>query len=104
MAADRPVVSRTSRNAVRRLMSTLYVAAIEEYWQNEGFAPSETATPRRGGVRQQAFDAYEASVDWSDEEHARRAMRVFGSLLRRVDRERRKSGAGGLEPSAGGAS
>ncbi|WP_330301597.1 MULTISPECIES: hypothetical protein [unclassified Streptomyces] len=56
-------------------------------------------TPRQGSVRQQTFDAYEASVDWGDEEHARRAIRVFESLLRRLDRDSRKFGGDGLEPS-----
>ncbi|MFF8649835.1 protein kinase [Streptomyces griseoluteus] len=80
-------------------MSSLYVGAIEEYWENEGFPRSEAVTPRQGGTRQQTFDAYEASVDWGHEEHARRALRVFESLLRRLDRESRKFGSDGLEPS-----
>ncbi|MCX4650220.1 MULTISPECIES: serine/threonine protein kinase [unclassified Streptomyces] len=99
MAAARPLVSRATRNAVRRLMSTLYVAAIAEYWENENFARSETFTPREGGVRKQTYDAYEASVDWTDEGHARRALRVFESLLRRLDRDIRNFGADGLDPT-----
>ncbi|MFB7782190.1 protein kinase [Streptomyces vinaceus] len=99
MADDRPLVSRTTRNAVRRLMSNLFVGAIEEYWENEGFARNDSVTPRAGGVRQQTFDAYEASANWSDEAHVRRALRVFESLLRRLDRENRKLGADGLERS-----
>lgn len=79
-------------------MSSLYKGAIEEYWDNEGFTPSAIAQPRQGGVRQQAFDAYEASVDWLDEEQARRALRVFESLLRRLDRDSRKYGQDGLGP------
>ncbi|MFF7566635.1 serine/threonine protein kinase [Streptomyces pseudovenezuelae] len=97
MAADRPIVSRATRNAVRRLMSSLYIAAIAEYWEAENFARSEIANPRQGGVRQQTFDAYEASVDWNDHEHARRGLRVFGTLLRRLDRDSRKYGAEGLD-------
>ncbi|MCX5328153.1 protein kinase [Streptomyces sp. NBC_00140] len=80
-------------------MSSLYVGAIQEYWENEGFAQSDGVTPRQGGARQQTFDAYEASVDWGDEEHARRAIRVFESLLRRLDRDSRKFSGDGLEPS-----
>ncbi|MFG2441100.1 protein kinase [Streptomyces sp. NPDC048508] len=99
MAADRPLVSRISRNAVRQLMSSLYVAAIEEYWQNEGFAPTDPIIPRQGGIRQRTFDAYEASVDWSDEGHTSRALRVFGSLIRRMDRDAKRAGTDGLEPT-----
>ncbi len=80
-------------------MSSLYVGAIEEYWENEGFTRSDSVTPRQGGARQQTFDAYEASVDWGHEEHVRRALRVFERLLRRLDRESRKFGGDGLEPS-----
>ncbi|MFD3886722.1 MULTISPECIES: AbiJ-related protein [Streptomyces] len=97
MAADRPIVSRAARNAVRRMMSNLYIAAIDEYWESENFARREIATPRHGGARQQTFDAYEASVDWTDQEHARRALRVFETLLRRLDRDSRKHGANGIE-------
>ncbi|MFJ8827695.1 protein kinase [Streptomyces sp. NPDC102467] len=99
MAADRPTVSRATRNALRRLMSSLYVGAIAEYWENENFARSEIVTPRPGGARQQTYDAYEASVDWSDQEHTRRALRVFESLLRRLDRDSRKFSSSGLDPT-----
>ncbi|MFD9770738.1 serine/threonine protein kinase [[Kitasatospora] papulosa] len=99
MAADRPIVSRATRNAVRRLMSNLYVAAITEYWENENFVQSKIATPRQGGIRQQTYDAYEASVDWNDKVHTRRALRVFEALLRRLDRDSRKFGADGIDPS-----
>lgn len=99
MAADRPIVSRATRNAVRRLMSSLYVAAIAEYWEGENFARSEIANPRQGGVRQQTFDAYETSVDWTDQEHARRGLLVFETLLRRLDRDSKKSGAQGIDPT-----
>ncbi|WP_329437946.1 protein kinase domain-containing protein [Streptomyces canus] len=99
MAADRPIVSRATRNAVRRLMSSLYVAAIAEYWEGENFARSEIANPRQGGVRQQTFDAYETSVDWTDKEHARRGLRVFETLLRRLARDSKKSGAQGIDPT-----
>ncbi|MGW6021258.1 AbiJ-related protein [Streptomyces sp. NPDC055214] len=80
-------------------MTNLYVAAIAEYWESENFARSEIAAPRQGGARQQTFDAYEASVDWDNEEHTHRALRVFETLLRRLDRESRKLGANGIDPS-----
>ncbi|MFD3876683.1 AbiJ-related protein [Streptomyces microflavus] len=99
MAADHLIVSRATRNAVRRLMSSLYVAAIAEYWEGENFARSEIASPRQGGVRQQTFDAYEASVDWTDQGHARRGLRVFETLLRRLDRDSKKHGAQGIDPT-----
>ncbi|MFD3844829.1 serine/threonine protein kinase [Streptomyces microflavus] len=99
MAAEHPIVSRATRNAVRQLMSSLYVAAIAEYWEGENFTRSEIASPRGGGIRKQTFDAYEASVDWTDRGHARRGLRVFESLLRRLDRDSRKYGAQGIDPT-----
>ncbi|GGJ69650.1 hypothetical protein GCM10010121_095440 [Streptomyces brasiliensis] len=81
-------------------MSSLYVGAIEECWGNEGFARSDVVPPRQGGVRQQTFNAFEASVDWGREDHVRRALLVFESMLRRLDRESRKHGGEGLESVA----
>ncbi|MEU6950227.1 abortive infection family protein [Streptomyces sp. NPDC046316] len=93
---DRELLSRTARNAVRGLMSGLVAGAIGEHWENEHFAQNPDVTPGEGGVRKQLFDAYAASVDWTDEEHVTRALRVFESMLRRLDRESRKYGEGGL--------
>ncbi|GAB2889922.1 hypothetical protein GCM10027074_67780 [Streptomyces deserti] len=96
MAADRELLSRSARNAVRGLMSGLVAGAIREYWENEHFAADPDFVPGEGGVRKQLFDAYAASVDWSDEDHVTRALRVFESMLRRLDRESRKYGEDGL--------
>ncbi|MEV7297206.1 abortive infection family protein [Streptomyces microflavus] len=93
---DRELLSRTARNAVRALMSTLALGAIGEYWENEHFTQRPDATPGDGGVRKQLFDSYAASVDWTDADHVARALRVFESLLRRLDRESRKYGGDGL--------
>ncbi|MEV5567697.1 abortive infection family protein [Streptomyces sp. NPDC052196] len=95
-SADRELLSRTARNAIRGLMSGLAAGAIGEYWENEHFVRSPEATPGDGGVRKQLFDSYAASVDWTDEDHVVRALRVFESMLRRLDRESRKSGGDGL--------
>jgi hypothetical protein len=92
MASDRDLVSRTARNAVRGLMSELAQAAICEYWENEHFAPAPDFTPGEGGVRKRTFDSYAEAIDWSDKEQTIRALRVFESLLRRVDRDRHKYG------------
>ncbi|WP_328698042.1 hypothetical protein [Streptomyces sp. NBC_00342] len=93
---DRELLSRTARNAVRALMSTLALGAIGEYWENEHFTRILDVSPGEGGVRKQLFDSYAASVDWTDEDHVARALRVFESLLRRLDREGRKNGGDGL--------
>ncbi len=93
---DRELLSRTARNAIRGLMSGLVAGAIGEYWENEHFAQNPDATPGEGGVRKQLFDSYAASVDWTDHDHVTRALRVFESMLRRLDRESRKSGGDGL--------
>lgn len=94
--ADRELLSRTTRNAVRGLMSGLVAGAIDEYWQNEHFAPDPDFTPGEGGVRKQLFDSYAASVDWTDHDQVTRALRVFETMLRRLDRESRKFGENGL--------
>lgn len=90
--ADRELLSRTARNAVRGLMSDLVAGAIGEYWQNEHFAVDPDFTPGEGGVRKQLFDSYAVSVD----DQVTRALRVFESMLRRLDRESRKFGGNGL--------
>ncbi|MFE6727771.1 hypothetical protein ACFVDN_07735 [Streptomyces californicus] len=93
---DRELLSRTARNAIRGLMSGLVAGAIGEYWENEHFAPAPGFIPGEGGVRKQLFDSYAASVDWTDHDHVTRALRVFESMLRRLDRESRKYGGDGL--------
>jgi hypothetical protein len=93
---DRELLSRTARNAVRALMSNLVAGAIGEYWENEHFAQNLDVTPGEGGVRKQLFDSYAASVDWTNEDHVTRALRVFESMLRRLDRESRKFNGSGL--------
>ncbi|MFD5111920.1 abortive infection family protein [Streptomyces sp. NPDC058391] len=93
---DRELLSRTARNAVRALMSDLVAGAIGEYWENEHFAQNSDATPGEGGVRKQLFDSYAASVDWTDDDHVTRALRVFESMLRRLDRDNRKFSGNGL--------
>lgn len=92
MASDRDLISRTARNAVRGLMSELAQAAICEYWENEHFVRAPDFVPGEGGVRKRTFDSYANAVVWSDREQATRALRVFESLLRRVQRERQKYG------------
>ncbi|MCZ4102319.1 hypothetical protein C8250_042795 [Streptomyces sp. So13.3] len=94
--ADRELLSRPARNAVRGLMSDLVAGAIGEYWENEHFTQDPDFTPGDGGVRKQLFDSYAASVDWTDDDQVTRALRVFESMLRRLDRESRKYGGNGL--------
>ncbi|MFF3671617.1 abortive infection family protein [Microtetraspora malaysiensis] len=80
------LVSRATRTAVRRLVSQLYKGAIIEYWENEGFKPAEIPISD-AGVRQRTFDSYAADVDWSNLEQVARALRVFESILRRLERD-----------------
>ncbi|MGW3060691.1 abortive infection family protein [Streptomyces goshikiensis] len=93
---DRELLSRTARNAVRALMSDLALGAIGEYWENQHFTQNLDTTPGGGSARKQLFDSYAASVDWTDEDHVTRALKVFESMLRRLDRERRRYGGDGL--------
>ncbi|GAA4830195.1 abortive infection family protein [Kitasatospora terrestris] len=98
MAPTSDLIARAARNAIRGLMSGLAQAAICEYWENEHFAPNPDFTAEgEGGVRKQTFDSYASAVDWTDEDQARRALRVFESLLRRVDRDVRRFNDTGLD-------
>lgn len=81
------LVHRGARNAVRGHVTGLAVAAIREYWENEGFAAVSDLTTRDSSVRRATFDSYAAAVDWTDHRHVERALRVFESLLRRVRRD-----------------
>ncbi|MFF7249845.1 abortive infection family protein [Embleya sp. NPDC008237] len=94
MAVQRELLSRTARNAVRGELTGLAKAAIAEYWENEHFAPDPNFTPGEGSVRKQTFDSYATAVDWTDADHVARALRVFETLLRRVDRDSRRDGGG----------
>jgi hypothetical protein len=94
MAVQHEILSRTARNAVRAMLTDLAKAAIAEYWENEHFTPAPDFTPGEGGVRKQTFDSYAAAVDWTDADHVARALRVFETLLRRVERDGRRYGDG----------
>lgn len=49
-------------------------------WQSEGFAPSGKGMQEQGARRTEWRD-YEESVDWSNPDHVRRAIRVMESLI-----------------------
>jgi hypothetical protein len=88
MAADRELISKTTRTAVRQLLSVLAQGAIVEYWENQEFTAIPGSEPSRdGGVRKKKFDSYADAVDWRDEDQVIRALRVFESILCRLRRE-----------------
>jgi hypothetical protein len=85
--STRELVSKAARNSVRRHVTGLAIAAVQEYWENEGFAAVPDFVSNDTSARRTTFDSYAASVDWNDARHAERALRVFQSLLRRIKRD-----------------
>ncbi|GAA4936180.1 hypothetical protein GCM10023224_16250 [Streptomonospora halophila] len=91
MVPSRDLLNRAARTAVRELVAELAQAAISEYWEDEHFSASALA-PEGSSVRRRVFDSYANCVDWSDPDQVARAVRVFERIIRRVDRDRRRSG------------
>ncbi|GII96346.1 abortive infection family protein [Sinosporangium siamense] len=83
MGSRRELVSTAVRVAVRELSNQIKVSDIDNLWQAEGFTPvlafDVDATIK--GERRQLFQAYLQAVDWTDERHVTRALRVFERLL-----------------------
>lgn len=85
--SERELVGRAARTAMRRLVTDLAVAAIQDYWENEHFAAVPVPSTQDSSVRRATFASYAEAVDWTDPRHVERALRVFETLLRRLRRD-----------------
>ncbi len=56
-------MSRAGRAEVRGHVTDLAVAAMREYWENEGFAAVPDLSSRDSSIRRSTFDSYAAAVD-----------------------------------------
>jgi hypothetical protein len=80
-AIRRPdLVSRATRRAFRELCTDTVLREIDVMWQDEGFAPGPLPDDLTGERRTQ-FQSYLDVVDWTDDGHVARALRVFETLL-----------------------
>lgn len=80
-AIRRPdLVSRATRRAFRELCTDTVLREIDSMWQDEGFAPGPLPDDLTGERRTQ-FQSYLDVVDWTDDGHVARALRVFETLL-----------------------
>lgn len=85
--SERELVGKAARTAMRRLVTDLAVAAIQDYWENEHFAAVPAPSTQDSSVRRATFAAYAEAVDWTDQRHVERALRVFETILRRLRRD-----------------
>lgn len=67
----------------------MYVRAIEEFWQDQGFVPVSELHYEDSSVRRVMFESYAAGVDWADVAQVERALRVVESQLRWLARQER---------------
>lgn len=82
-ATTRPeLISRRTREAVRDTMSGTVLREIDEMWQDELFAPPTEEPEPVGGQRVTHFQGYLDQVDWTNQTHVARALRVFEVALR----------------------
>ncbi|MEV3925874.1 hypothetical protein [Actinomadura coerulea] len=75
--SERELVGKATRTAVRRLVTDLGVAAIQDYWENEHFAAIPAPSTQDSSVRRATFAAYAEAVDWTDPSHPGAAPFVF---------------------------
>jgi Abortive infection C-terminus len=77
-------VSRATRRAFREMSTGTVVREIDGMWQDEGFAPGPV-NENLDGVRRALFQSYLDAVDWTDDAHVTRALRVFETVVRGRD-------------------
>lgn len=88
---ERPdLVSKAARRAFRELATGTVLREIEGMWQDEGFAPGPP-DPDLTGERRSLYQSYLDSVDWTDQGHVRRALRVFEQTARGYEPEYAKN-------------
>lgn len=73
------LISKPTQRAFRELSTDTTLSEIDDMWQDEGFAPGPL--PEIAGQRRARFQAYLDAVDWSDDSHVLRALRVFEVVL-----------------------
>ncbi|MDR1213545.1 MAG: abortive infection family protein [Propionibacteriaceae bacterium] len=79
------LISLRVRAAFRDFASGIKLRDIDRIWQSENFPPGEAN--EFGGVRQSRWVEYEASVDWTNVDHCRRALRAYQTVLIEHDNE-----------------
>ncbi len=79
------LISRRTRTAFRELGSRLVLGAIDDIWQDEGFAPHPDAR-ELSGDRRTKYQSYLDSVDWTDLGHVARAIRAFERTAERTEK------------------
>jgi hypothetical protein len=81
MTPNRELIRPATRIALRELTASIAVRLIDNLWQSEQFAPATDPTTLGLSERRAAFQSYLDAVDWTDEQHVARAIRVFERLL-----------------------
>lgn len=67
--------------ALRELAGSVVVRHLDALWQSEQFAPATDPTTLDLSERRAVFQSCLDAVDWTDESHVRRAVRVFERFL-----------------------
>lgn len=68
-------------------MSGTVIREIDGMWNDEGFALGDEPVEAVGGQRVSLFQAYLDRVDWTDQGHVDRALRVFETALADIDEQ-----------------
>jgi Abortive infection C-terminus len=81
MTAHRELIALATRIAFRELAGRVVIRDIDNLWQAEGFAPASDPTTLPMSERRAVFQSYMDAVNWTDERHVTRAVRVFERML-----------------------
>ena len=74
-------------SGVPGLATDVYVRAVAEFWEEQGFHPGTEVRYEDSSVRRTTFESYAAGVDWTDLSQVERALRVFETQLRWLSRQ-----------------
>lgn len=94
------LISAATRRVFREMAVDTYVAQIAGMWEDEGF--QQGPANDLSGARRSLYQSYLDTVDWSDPDNVRRALRVFEEQLRQTEPQYRvdairKLGRDGIE-------
>lgn len=79
--ARRDLIPKAVRVAFRNLCSGIYLGAIDDMFEMDGFQPDRDYQPSVQGDRRTLAEQYHVTIDWHDASAVRRVLRVYSRAL-----------------------
>ncbi len=76
------LLAKSVRIAFRNMCSGIYLGAIRDMFESEGFAPDLDHNPTVSGDRRSLVEQYHAAIRWDDPGQVARVLKVYSRALR----------------------